>query len=298
MVKRSGCDRTAAPPPFRRRPPTCLLPCFCSNTSFRLAALSCARNGKGTSHRRASCSSGGGTPHTRTHTLSRFGTARCYYYLFLFFFVLFLTAACCTTTVTVCVLRRYLLLHGGNDFVTGTSGRRPSELNPELHRRVLAKLHGVRRNHLAALEAVNRSAREANDHQHQHHRVEYRGKDSRTGTGPPGTELNANAKEAAATFTQHHAGACRPPSLPRVGVARRHSVKSNSHTRHSVCSLSARGRGARCNCFEFCVSSSLPTSLPPCAWGGCVAVGRAASSCRWLVVEISPDCGPFRHRSD
>eukprot|EP00750_Incisomonas_marina_P030014 INCI7255.2.p1 GENE.INCI7255.2~~INCI7255.2.p1 ORF type:complete len:2144 (+),score=306.74 INCI7255.2:432-6863(+) len=105
----------------------------------------------------------------------------------------------------------YLLLHGGNDFVTGTSGRRPSELNPELHRRVLAKLHGVRRNHLAALEAVNRSAK-ATD------RVEYRGKGSKLSNGP-GTELNANAKEAAATFTQHHADGLSLKSLETVDIS-------------------------------------------------------------------------------
>jgi len=85
----------------------------------------------------------------------------------------------------------YLLLHGANDFVLSHSGRRPSELDLELHRRVLAKLHGVRRSHIAALDRISRRTKEE-------HEQEKRG-------ASESQEIFAHSSEAAAaTFAQRH----------------------------------------------------------------------------------------------
>jgi hypothetical protein len=54
----------------------------------------------------------------------------------------------------------YLLLHGSNDFVLNNSSHRPSELDQQLHRRVLAKMHSVRRSHKVAMMKISQIARD------------------------------------------------------------------------------------------------------------------------------------------
>jgi hypothetical protein len=65
----------------------------------------------------------------------------------------------------------YLLLHGANDFVLNNSSRRPSELDQALHRRVLSRLHTLRRSHKAALEYISRLA-ERHEAREQQKRVD------------------------------------------------------------------------------------------------------------------------------